>query len=165
MTVRLRTHHLLCLLTYVGRGYSPAFVENMDQVAARLSEGREGILVVEGPDDVCTPLLRGEDEPHCLEASARERDARAAADVAPLMGKPVQPGARLMFDGGTVARLREVFAAGAVRSACGGCEWAATCTAVARAAFAGTLLQGTAAAVATRLTIRPHQQGGPGARR
>ncbi len=46
MTVRLRTHHLLCLLTYVGRGYSPAFVENMDQVAARLSEGREGILVV-----------------------------------------------------------------------------------------------------------------------
>ena len=25
MTVRLRAHHLLCMLTYVGKGYSPAF--------------------------------------------------------------------------------------------------------------------------------------------
>ena len=26
MTIRLRAHHLLCLLTYAGKGYSPAFI-------------------------------------------------------------------------------------------------------------------------------------------
>ena len=39
MTVRLRAHHLLCLLTYVGKGYSPAFTANYDKVVRRLGEG------------------------------------------------------------------------------------------------------------------------------
>ncbi len=58
MTVRLRGHHLLCMLTFVGKGYSPAFVENYDRIAGRLSEG-EDILLVDGPDDICAPLLCG----------------------------------------------------------------------------------------------------------
>ena len=32
MTVRLRSRHLLCLLTYKGEGYRPAFV-NLDRIA------------------------------------------------------------------------------------------------------------------------------------
>ena len=32
MTIKLRAHHLLCLLTYVGKGYSPAFTANYDRV-------------------------------------------------------------------------------------------------------------------------------------
>ncbi len=55
MTVRLRAHHLLCMLTYVGKGYSPAFVENYEVIAARLSAGEE-IELVAGPDDICGPL-------------------------------------------------------------------------------------------------------------
>ncbi|OWU61413.1 2Fe-2S ferredoxin, partial [Staphylococcus aureus] len=39
MTIRLRGHHLLCMLTYVGKGYSPAFVENYDAMAGRLGRG------------------------------------------------------------------------------------------------------------------------------
>ena len=39
MTVRLRPHHLLCLLSYIGRGYSPAFSANMTRVARRLGAG------------------------------------------------------------------------------------------------------------------------------
>lgn len=35
--VRLRPHHLLCMQTFVGNGYSEAFVENMKQVLARLA--------------------------------------------------------------------------------------------------------------------------------
>ncbi|WP_292282104.1 DUF1284 domain-containing protein, partial [Mesorhizobium sp.] len=64
MTVRLRAHHLLCLLTYVGKGYSPAFTANYDVVVKRLAGG-EDILIVSGPDDICAPLL-SESEPHCL---------------------------------------------------------------------------------------------------
>ncbi len=144
MTVRLRAHHLLCLLTYVGRGYSPAFVANLDAVAARLGEGGEDILIVDGPDDVCAPLFLAEDDPHCSGASARERDARAAAGAAAALGRPAEPGSRLALDRDTLARLRGGFAAGTVRSACVGCGWAALCTAVAGAGFAGTRLVGPA---------------------
>ncbi len=41
VTVRLRAHHLLCLLTYVGKGYTPAFTANYDAVVARLDAGED----------------------------------------------------------------------------------------------------------------------------
>jgi len=63
MTVRLRSHHLLCLLTYVGKGYSAAFIANYDAIAKRLGRG-EDVLIVSGPDDICQPML-GEAESHC----------------------------------------------------------------------------------------------------
>ena len=50
MTIRLRPHHLLCLLTYSGKGYSAAFTANYDVIAGQISQG-EDILIVEGPDD------------------------------------------------------------------------------------------------------------------
>ena len=80
MTVRLRPHHLLCLLTYVGKGYSAAFVANYDAIARRLSRG-EHIEIVDGPDDICRPLL-GEPEPHCWRDSVIVRDEQAARDEA-----------------------------------------------------------------------------------
>ena len=55
MTVRLRGHHLLCLLAYKGEGYSPAFIANLDRIAARLTAGEDAVLV-DGPDDICAPL-------------------------------------------------------------------------------------------------------------
>ncbi|WP_439343967.1 DUF1284 domain-containing protein [Vacuolonema iberomarrocanum] len=72
MTIRVRPHHLLCLLTYSGKGYSPAFIANYDAIAARLSKG-EDIVIVCGPDDICAPLL-SDSEPHCWSASVTERD-------------------------------------------------------------------------------------------
>ncbi len=39
MTITLRAHHLLCVLTYSGKGYSPAFVTNFDSVVRRLQAG------------------------------------------------------------------------------------------------------------------------------
>ena len=77
MTVRLRAHHLLCMLTYVGNGYSPAFVENYEVIAARLSAGEE-IELVAGPDDICVPLTADPDA-HCHGASVIERDRAAAS--------------------------------------------------------------------------------------
>ena len=35
MTLALRAHHLLCMLTYAGRGYSPDFVRNFDHMNDR----------------------------------------------------------------------------------------------------------------------------------
>ncbi|UVK44293.1 DUF1284 domain-containing protein [Mesorhizobium sp. AR07] len=136
MTIRLRAHHLLCLLTYVGKGYSPAFTANYDGIAERLSRG-EDILLVSGPDDVCAPLL-DEPEPHCLRDSAAERDRFAAQDVADLLARPIRAGARLDLDAAILARMRQAFSAGLVRRACAGCEWHGLCSMVAAGFYRDT---------------------------
>lgn len=138
MTVRLRPHHLLCLLTYVGKGYSPAFTANYDAAAARLAAGEE-IEIVAGPDDVCAPLLDDEDA-HCRRASVIRRDEAAAADNGRLLGFAVIPGTRLTLDAGRLAQLRSAFAQGSSRSACGGCEWSALCSQIADSGYKEALV-------------------------
>ncbi|TPN65850.1 MULTISPECIES: DUF1284 domain-containing protein [unclassified Mesorhizobium] len=139
MTIRLRAHHLLCLLTYVGKGYSPAFTANYDGIAQRLGRG-EDILVVSGPDDICAPLL-DEQEPHCLRDSAAERDRVAAHDAGALLGRPIRAGARLDPGADMLARMRQAFSAGLTREACRGCEWSGLCSAVASGGYQGARLR------------------------
>lgn len=129
MTIRLRGHHLLCMLTYVGKGYSPAFVENYDRIAGRLSEG-EDILLVDGPDDICAPLLCGGDC-HCHEASIRERDRLAMEAVGDLLGLALSTQSPFAFDTERLAAMRAAFADGMVRKACERCEWSDLCTRIA----------------------------------
>jgi hypothetical protein len=128
MTVRLRPHHLLCLIAYRGRGYTPGFVANMTRIAERLRSGGEPIRIVAGPDDVCRPLLATADR-HCRQAGARRRDARAAADIARVLATPVRPGVTL--PSAVIARLGAGFASGSIRGACRGCPWQTVCTLVA----------------------------------
>ena len=135
MTVALRPHHLLCLLTYVGKGYSPAFTENYDAIALRLTQG-EGVVLVAGPDDICQPLL-GEAEPHCHRDSVVERDRLATRDLEALLGRPLKAGAELSLPPHLLDRMREAFARGETREACLGCEWHSLCTGIAGAGFAG----------------------------
>ncbi len=129
MTVRLRGHHLLCMLTYVGKGYSPAFVENYDRIAGRLSKGEE-IFLVDGPDDICAPLLCGGDC-HCYEASVRERDRLALEAVGELLGQTLSTQNRLRLDAERLAVMRGAFAEGTLRKACERCEWSNLCTRIA----------------------------------
>ncbi len=138
MTVRLRAHHLLCMLTYVGKGYSPAFVENYEVIAARLSAGEE-IELVAGPDDICHPLTADPDA-HCHGTSVVERDEEAAAAVACLLGSPLGPGVRIKPTAALVARLRKTFATGEIRTACSGCEWSGLCGSVAETGYIGVRL-------------------------
>ncbi|PWJ92633.1 hypothetical protein C8D77_102406 [Mesorhizobium loti] len=142
MTIRLRAHHLLCLLTYVGKGYSPAFTANYDRVAERLSRG-EDVLLVSGPDDVCAPLL-DEPEPHCLNESVVERDRLAAQDVEELLAQSIRVGASLDLDAAILARMRQAFSAGRVRKACGSCEWNELCSTIAAGGYSDTLVHRSA---------------------
>lgn len=140
MTIRLRAHHLLCMLTYVGKGYTPAFTAGYDRIAERLSRGEE-IVIVEGPDDVCAPLL-GEAEPHCFNESVLERDWQAARDVGDLLGRRIGVGERIAPDALLLARLRAGFAAGLTRTACTGCEWTDLCGAVVANGWSGVKVGG-----------------------
>lgn len=139
MTIRLRAHHLLCMLTYVGEGYSKAFTANYDIIVERLGRG-EDILLVVGPDDVCTPLL-GDADPHCHRDSVLERDRLAAAAVGEIMAQPVEPGARLTLSASLIERMRTAFSTGASRAACAACEWSALCTRIADSDYPGARLE------------------------
>ena len=130
MLVRLRAHHLLCLLTYAGKGYSAAFTANYDRLAARIAAG-EPVEIVSGPDDICAPLL-GDEAPHCRLDRVTWRDRRAAEAIAGLLSRPIVPETRMRLDAAAIAALRAAFADGAIRTACGGCEWFDLCTAIAQ---------------------------------
>lgn len=138
MTVALRPHHLLCMLTYAGAGYSAPFCANYDALIRRLADG-EAIAVVDGPDDVCRPLAADPDA-HCHRDSVAARDARAAEALTVELGMPIAAGTVIAPTPARIAGLRAAFAAGRIRAACAGCEWAATCDAVAGGGFARSRL-------------------------
>nr|WP_250809611.1 DUF1284 domain-containing protein [Neorhizobium tomejilense] len=138
MTVRLRPHHLLCMLTFVGEGYSPAFVASYRRLAGRLSAG-EPIEIVSGPDDICAPLLSDEDA-HCFGASVAGRDAAALADIARLLGRELKTGAVITSNQALFEKLRRAFSAGVTRDACTGCEWSSLCDRIAGEDYKGALV-------------------------
>lgn len=141
MTLALRAHHLLCMLTYVGNGYSPEFTHNFDGLISRLATG-EDVLLVDGPDAVCAPLCESEGAcAHCHGAQVRVRDQRAAQDLMPLLGRSLGPGTRLRLDVVVLNRLRTAYASGDIRGACVGCEWANLCASIASTGYEGARLR------------------------
>ncbi|MCS0495388.1 DUF1284 domain-containing protein [Ancylobacter sp. MQZ15Z-1] len=133
MSVRLRAHHLLCLLTYVGKGYTPAFVAHYERVVARLNAGEEAVLV-EGPDEICAPMLEGGH--HCLKPRIAARDGEAIEALRSVLGAELRPGARVPLGREQVSAMRIAFAAGTIRGACARCQWSELCTGVAAEGFA-----------------------------
>lgn len=126
------------MLTYVGKGYSDAFVANYNLIIDRLGGG-EDILLVAGPDDICTPLL-GTGSEHCHNESVALRDRLSAEAVADVLGRPVTIGSTFRIDADHLSRMRKAFAEGSVRRACTGCEWHELCTSVSGAGYAGVRL-------------------------
>ncbi|MCM2496292.1 DUF1284 domain-containing protein [Neorhizobium galegae] len=156
MTVRLRPHHLLCMLTFVGEGYSPAFVANYRRLAGRLSAG-EPIEIVSGPDDICAPLLSDEDA-HCFGASVTGRDAAALADVARLLERELEIGSVIASDPALFEKLRRAFSAGVTRRACTGCEWSSLCDRIVGEDYADALVMTfSRPETAPGISVRPRE--------
>ena len=133
MTLRLRPHHVLCLQSYVGKGYHPAFTANFDRIATRIALG-EDIELVAGPDDICAPMLEIETA-HCFSASVAQRDATAARDLAEVIGDPFRNGEAMTLTPDLLQRLRTAFGSGCIRLACVGCEWSVLCNEIANSGF------------------------------
>jgi uncharacterized protein len=139
MAIQLRPHHLLCMLTFIGKGYSAAFVANLEQVVRRLATGTETIEIVAGPDDICAPLLC-EADCHCYRASVVERDRLATQAISSLLDRPLDPGTHFLLTHADLDNLRTAFAAGTIREACTGCQWKPLCDGIAANQFTDTLL-------------------------
>jgi len=137
--VKLRGHHLLCMLGFVGKGYTPQFIEQFDQVVGQLNAGAH-IQLVTGKDDLCAALHDGngplcDSGIHCLNESVTRRDKTAIAAVAKALNLPLTIGGILELTAAHIALLRQAFAAGTLRQACEGCEWHELCSDIAKNEF------------------------------
>ncbi len=65
--IKIRGHHLICLLHFEGKGYSEEFIENMKKIKEKLEENSLFILVAER-DSICDkcPYLKND---KCLRES------------------------------------------------------------------------------------------------
>lgn len=139
MPVSLRAHHLLCMLTYLGKGYTPAFVSNYSKMIRRLNNG-EPILLIEGPDDICQPML-DEKTCHCHNDSVRSRDLLARREIGRVLGNEISAGEEIRWGSRELMLLRRAFANGAIRGGCEGCEWHHLCSQIAQDSFKDCRLQ------------------------
>ncbi|PTY37742.1 hypothetical protein BGP77_14765 [Saccharospirillum sp. MSK14-1] len=141
MSIELRGHHLLCMLTYKGLGYSDAFCRNYDAIIARLNQG-EAIALIRGPDQICQPLVRDEDGDcaHCHHRRIHRRDALAMQAVSEALGIEVTVGQTLRLTPSSLTTLRQAFTQGQLRSGCFDCEWHSLCTDIAARGYADTRL-------------------------
>lgn len=140
MPVRLRGHHFLCILTYRGYGYTPAFVANMTDIVEGIGSGRP-VMLGEGPDDICGGLTDDDRRicnHDCARAETRELDRIAVDEVSALLG--IELTGPLEITRAMVDRLRPAFAARLIRGACARCPWANFCSDIAAEGFAATRL-------------------------
>ncbi len=139
MSVKLRGHHLLCILTFVGHGYSRAFSENYKTVVQRLNAG-EPVVLVDGPDDICAALIKEDADPHCFTCSVTERDTAALEVVRAVLERPLGIGEELVLTADMIALLRGAYGKGKMAAACNGCEWQQLCDDIAKNGFKKGLL-------------------------
>ena len=127
------------MLTYIGRGYSPAFAVNMTRLLRLMVSG--GLVMISpGPDAICAGNAGRAAGRHCRAASVRARDMRATRDLQRLRLVPMDAGVRLQLTPALLARMRGAFATGASRSDCVRCQWKVLCDSVAGSNFAACVL-------------------------
>jgi hypothetical protein len=142
MPVRLRGHHFLCVLTYRGYGYTPAFVANMSRVVAAIKAGA-AVELTEGPDDICngfTAACRDISDHDCSLASTMDMDRAAIASVRKVLPELKEECSAIVLTAERIEALRAAFAGGEIRQACKDCSWSDFCTAIAAEDFSGTKL-------------------------
>jgi uncharacterized protein len=138
--IKLRGHHFLCLLTYKGLGYTPAFVDNLSAVANDINAGHP-VILSEGPDDICKGLSAedriacGHD---CAKPQTRDIDGLAIQAVAPLLCVAMDEPFILTSE--RIIMLRTEFSKGSIRSACQSCQWMEICDQIADSDYAGVKL-------------------------
>ena len=115
--LHLRPHHLLCLQTFVGRGYSEEFVEHMTLVKRQLTANPLTLItLVSGTDDLCSHC------PNCVDGQCTSekpalfdrlvRDKLGQNTPSTLIGIPEN------------LRITEDL----ITACCPGCEWRGLCS-------------------------------------
>lgn len=118
----LRPHHGLCIRHFTGKGYSPAFVENMACVIAALrAEPAAEILLATGADTLCVCC------PHNRGGVCASAPKPCAYDVAVLRLCDLEPGQRICWRDFQKLVERRILRPGLLETVCAGCQWLEIC--------------------------------------
>ncbi len=118
--MKLRAHHLLCLQTFVGEGYSDAFCANMAEQKRRAAEENRFVLA-DGCDDICQacPERRGK--------LCRSREKVSRYDAAVIARLGLCAGEELSWRAVSERVRDEIFRPGLLPAVCGDCQWQSLC--------------------------------------
>ncbi len=115
--MRLRPHHLLCTQSYSGKGYDTAFVENMNQLTAKL-RGKEpvSVEVVFSADDLCS---------HCpnLSDGALCRDNKKVTSYDKKVTEYFHIEEKTYIYQDIARKIRKSMTPEILEDICGDCEW------------------------------------------
>jgi len=115
--IRLRGHHILCLLGFRGLGYSQAFVENLGRVQERAFSSDCTVEVIVSPDDICAACPRLLDAANpCDESRICKKDLSVLRLLSLTPGKTL-PAVELY------ARVRKSIAPEFLQEICSNCRW------------------------------------------
>ncbi|MEW7009158.1 MULTISPECIES: DUF1284 domain-containing protein [unclassified Lentilitoribacter] len=137
--IKLRGHHLLCSLTFAGRGYSRDFERDFKKVIQRIKQN-EPIEIVSGPDEICASVKDCVGS-HCFEDRIINRDSLALRDISALLGVKLEVGSKLIPNDLFHNQYRKAYQLQSVRSACFDCQWSEVCDAVVADGFNKTHLK------------------------
>ncbi|MHC4550581.1 MAG: DUF1284 domain-containing protein [Planctomycetota bacterium] len=118
--MKLRGHSLLCVLGFVGKGYSPAFFTNMTRVVASLDDGAP-VTVVDAPDELCAACPNLAASGCTLHGAGTEKGiARQDREVRARLG--IAAGETLAW-GEILRRIGRAVAPDDLDGICGACPW------------------------------------------
>jgi len=122
--IRLRPHHALCLRHFVGKGYSPEFVENTTRLHRQLNGGgREMVQIILHRDSLCEHCPHDRDYRCDSEEKVRYLDA-AVAEVCGL-----RSGQWLSWQELCALIDEKMMPGAAMPEICQVCEWYDVCAA------------------------------------
>ena len=132
--LHLRPHHLLCLQTFTGRGYSEEFVRHMTLVKRQLTrDPRTAIELVSGVDDLCAHCPNNADgqctsDNPALFDSKVSRKLYSSGIISPDAASKDHPGKRPVLPG--IPDALEI-SSSVLEECCPGCEWKELCLSIA----------------------------------
>ena len=134
VVLHLRPHHLLCLQTFTGHGYSEEFVRHMALVKRQLTrEPRTAIELVSGVDDLCAHCPNNvdgqctSDNPALFDTQV-SRKLYSSGIINPEAVSKDHPGKRPVLPGIPDALEMSV---SVLEECCPGCEWKELCLSIA----------------------------------
>ena len=134
VVLHLRPHHLLCLQTFTGRGYSEEFVRHMTLVRDQLiREPLTPVELVSGVDDLCAHCPNNvdgqctSDNPALFDTQV-SRKLYSSGIINPEAVSKDHPGKRPVLPGIPDALEMSV---SVLEECCPGCEWKELCLSIA----------------------------------
>ena len=116
----MRPHHALCALFFEGKGYSPAFIENMTAI---LAEPSQMVHITMGCDSLCRDCPHNQDGICDDEVKVAQFDQQ----VLDLSGEIFQDEQAKFLSELCQSVYDTILRQGRLAEVCGECEWAPLC--------------------------------------